>query len=192
MYNATKPTLDDLPTSKQLLRSTSIAFIATMAILIAIVLPSEYAIDPTGIGRALGLTEMGEIKTQLAEEAAADAALDAEKVATKGNAGSAMPAQVQSGTPVANDSAWRDEMRVVIKPGQGAEVKSSMKVGEQAEFDWVSEGGVVNFDTHGDGDGQSVSYKKGRAAPAGDGVIQAAFSGNHTGSGETVVTPMSR
>lgn len=163
-----------------------------MAILIAIVLPSEYAIDPTGIGRALGLTEMGEIKTQLAEEAAADAALDAEKVATKGSAGSAMPAQVQSGTPVANDSAWRDEMRVVIKPSQGAEVKSSMKVGEQAEFDWVSEGGVVNFDTHGDGDGQSVSYKKGRAAPAGDGVIQAAFSGNHTGSGETVVTPMSR
>ncbi|MFX6771190.1 transmembrane anchor protein, partial [Acinetobacter baumannii] len=63
-----------------MLRSTSIAFIATMAILIAIVLPSEYAIDPTGIGRALGLTEMGEIKTQLAEEAAADAALDAEKV----------------------------------------------------------------------------------------------------------------
>ncbi|MFX4597097.1 transmembrane anchor protein, partial [Acinetobacter baumannii] len=61
-----------------------------MAILIAIVLPSEYAIDPTGIGRALGLTEMGEIKTQLAEEAAADAALDAEKVATKGSAGSAM------------------------------------------------------------------------------------------------------
>ena len=179
MYNATKPTLDDLPTSKQLLRSTSIAFIAAMAILIAIVLPSEYAIDPTGIGRALGLTEMGEIKTQLAEEAAADAALDAAKVATKGNAGSAMPAQAQSGTPVANDSAWRDEMRVVIKPGQGAEVKLSMKVGEQAEFNWVSEGGVVNFDTHGDGDGQSVSYKKGRAAPAGGGVIQAAFSGNH-------------
>ena len=69
-----------------------------MAILIAIVLPSEYAIDPTGIGRALGLTEMGEIKTQLAEEAAADAALDAEKVATKGSAGSAMPAQVQRET----------------------------------------------------------------------------------------------
>lgn len=59
MYNVSKPTLDDLPSSKQLLRSTLIALVAAIAILVGIVLPSEYAIDPTGIGRVLGLTEMG-------------------------------------------------------------------------------------------------------------------------------------
>ncbi|HBP6256845.1 transmembrane anchor protein [Pseudomonas aeruginosa] len=181
MYNVSKPTLDDLPTSKQLLRSTFIALVAAIAILVTVVLPSEYAIDPTGIGRALGLTEMGEIKTQLAEEAAADAALDAAKAAavTAGNASTAASAQTQSGAQAANESAWRDEMRVVLKPGQGAEVKLSMKAGEQAEFSWISEGGVVNFDTHGDGGGQSISYEKGRAVPSSDGVIQAAFDGNH-------------
>lgn len=62
MYNVSKPTLDDLPSSKQLLRSTFIALVAAIAILVAIVLPSEHAIDPTGIGRVLGLTEMGESK----------------------------------------------------------------------------------------------------------------------------------
>ncbi|HCF4978770.1 transmembrane anchor protein [Pseudomonas aeruginosa] len=181
MHNVSKPTLDDLPTSKQLLRSTFIALVAAIAILVAIVLPSEYAIDPTGIGRALGLTEMGEIKTQLAEEAAADAAVDAAKAAavTAGNASTVASAQTQSGAQAASDSAWRDEMRVVLKPGQGAEVKLSMKAGEQAEFSWISEGGVVNFDTHGDGGGQSISYEKGRAVPSSDGVIQAAFNGNH-------------
>lgn len=181
MYNVSKPTLDDLPTSKQLLRSTFIAFVAAIAILVAIVLPSEYAIDPTGIGRALGLTEMGEIKKQLAEEAAADAAMDAAKAAapTTGNASTTEPAQQQDATQVANDSAWRDEMRVVLRPGQGAEVKLSMKAGENAEFSWIAEGGVVNFDTHGDGGGQSISYEKGRAVPANDGSIQAAFNGNH-------------
>ncbi|HHW2549767.1 TPA: transmembrane anchor protein, partial [Pseudomonas aeruginosa] len=51
MYNVSKPTLDDLPSSKQLLRSTLIALVAAIAILVGIVLPSEYAIDPTGIGR---------------------------------------------------------------------------------------------------------------------------------------------
>ncbi|EKN9355960.1 TPA: transmembrane anchor protein [Pseudomonas aeruginosa] len=179
MYNVSKPTLDDLPSSKQLLRSTFIALVAAIAILVAIVLPSEYAIDSTGIGRVLGLTEMGEIKTQLAEEAAADAAKDAAAAAavTTGNAGTAAPVQAQS--PAASEAAWRDEMRVVLKPGQGAEVKLSMKGGEQAEFSWITEGGVVNFDTHGDGGGQSISYEKGRAVPASDGVIQAAFSGNH-------------
>ncbi|HCF3586562.1 TPA: transmembrane anchor protein [Pseudomonas aeruginosa] len=181
MYNVSKPTLDDLPTSKQLLRSTFIALVAAIAILVAIVLPSEYAIDPTGIGRALGLTEMGEIKKQLAEEAAADAAMDAAKAAapTTGNASTTEPAQQQDAAQVANDSAWRDEMRVVLKPGQGAEVKLSMKAGEKAEFSWIAEGGVVNFDTHGDGGGQSISYEKGRAVPADDGSIQAAFNGNH-------------
>lgn len=59
MYNVSKPTLDDLPSSKQLLRSTLIALVAAIAILVGIVLPSEYAIDPTGIGRVLGLKEMG-------------------------------------------------------------------------------------------------------------------------------------
>lgn len=179
MHNVSKPTLDDLPTSKQLLRSTFIAIVAAIVVLVAFVLPSEYAIDPTGIGRALGLTEMGEIKTQLAEEAAADAAMDAAQAATvtTRNASAAAPAQAQS--QVTSDSPWRDEMRIALKPGQGAEVKLIMKAGEQAEFSWISEGGVVNFDTHGDGGGQSISYEKDRAVPASDGVIQAAFNGNH-------------
>ncbi|MBW4653336.1 MAG: hypothetical protein KME20_09940 [Kaiparowitsia implicata GSE-PSE-MK54-09C] len=41
------------------------------------VLPSEYGIDPTGFGRLTGLTTMGQIKMQLALEAAADEALSA-------------------------------------------------------------------------------------------------------------------
>ncbi|EQB8438062.1 transmembrane anchor protein [Pseudomonas aeruginosa] len=181
MFNVSKPTLDDLPTSKQLLRSTCIALVAAIAILTAVVLPSEYAIDPTGVGRALGLTEMGEIKTQLAEEAVADAAMDAAKAAATatGNASTVAPTQTRGNPQGANDSAWRDELRVVLKPGQGAEVKLSMKAGEKAEFSWIAEGGVVNFDTHGDGGGQSISYEKGRAVPTDDGVIQAAFNGNH-------------
>lgn len=181
MFNVSKPTLDDLPTSKQLLRSTCIALVAAIAILTAVVLPSEYAIDPTGVGRALGLTEMGEIKTQLAEEAVADAAMDAAKAAATatGNASTVAPTQTRGNPQGVNDSAWRDELRVVLKPGQGAEVKLSMKAGEKAEFSWIAEGGVVNFDTHGDGGGQSISYEKGRAVPTDDGVIQAAFNGNH-------------
>ena len=33
-------------------------------------LTAEYGTDPTGVGNVLGLTEMGEIKQQLAREAA--------------------------------------------------------------------------------------------------------------------------
>ena len=72
MYNAEKPSDADLPSSQQLLKSTIVAAIAAVAILVTVVLPAEYGVDPTRIGRILGLTEMGEIKQQLDEEAEAD------------------------------------------------------------------------------------------------------------------------
>jgi len=76
MFNADKPSLDQLPTTTQLIRSTIIAGLSALAILLTVILPAEYGIDPTGIGRGLGLTEMGEIKKQLAEEAEADRQLE--------------------------------------------------------------------------------------------------------------------
>jgi hypothetical protein len=82
MYNTDIPTRAELPTTKQLLRSNAIAIVAAAGILVTIVLPAEYAIDPTGIGRALQLTEMGEIKTQLAHEAEQDRVRDLQSPTT--------------------------------------------------------------------------------------------------------------
>ncbi|MCV6588897.1 MAG: transmembrane anchor protein [Marinobacterium sp.] len=73
MHNHNAPQNHELPTARQLVRSTLLALVVALVLLVTVVLPSEYAIDPTGVGRLLGLTEMGEIKQQLAEEAAADA-----------------------------------------------------------------------------------------------------------------------
>lgn len=191
MYNS-KPANSDLPSSSRLLKSTLIAAVVAVLLLVTVVLPAEYGIDPTGIGRALGLAEMGAIKTQLAAEAESDAigdAASAEAAAAQAPqqalaldvqepAGAESPAAAteQEAKP---ESAWRDEMRVELSTGEGAEVKLAMKAGERATFSWVVEGGVVNFDTHGDGGGRSTSYEKGRGVPADEGVLEAAFDGNH-------------
>lgn len=37
----------------------------------------------------------------------------------------------------------------------------------------------TNFDTHGDGGGQSVSYEKGGGVSEDEGEFEAAFTGNH-------------
>ena len=73
MYNTDFPDRADLPSTARLIRSTIIAGVASLVILVTVVLPSEYGIDPTRVGGLLGLTPMGEIKMQLAREAAADA-----------------------------------------------------------------------------------------------------------------------
>ena len=58
MFNSQRPSNDDLPTTRQLLKATAVAAIAASTLLVTVVLPSEYAIDPTGVGRVLGFAEM--------------------------------------------------------------------------------------------------------------------------------------
>lgn len=98
MYNSQTPMPAQLPSSRQLLRSTVIAAVSALVLLTTVVLPAEYGIDPTGIGRKLGLTDMGEIKTRLAAEAEADAAASQEMVAATTPAPATAPAPVVATT----------------------------------------------------------------------------------------------
>ena len=195
MYNSDTPTRAELPTSKQLVRSTILAAISALVLLIAVVLPAEYGIDPTGIGRVLRMTEMGDIKQQLAAEAAADAATAtsaapspaagttlgmAPTVAAQPTAKAAVVAAPKEPAQAAAPKVeWRDEMPVTLTPGEGTEIKLKMVQGAKAQYAWVVEGGEVNFDTHGDAPGKSISYEKGRGVTSDEGVLEAAFTGNH-------------
>ncbi|MFK7993079.1 MAG: transmembrane anchor protein [Granulosicoccus sp.] len=85
----------------------------------------------------------------------------------------------QTSTPAELVAPWRDEMSYTLVPGQGIEIKLVMEEGAVAEFEWTANGAVVNHDTHGDGDGQSISYEKGRGVPEQTGQLKAAFTGNH-------------
>jgi hypothetical protein len=176
MYNSDIPTRADLPTSRQLLRSTIIAILAAAVILITVVLPAEYAIDPTGIGRILKLTEMGEIKAQLAGEVSTSPA-----VATLTTAPTTLALKPLSIVAATAASDWRDEMSLTLAPNKGAEIKLRMRKGAKANFSWSVEGGVVSFDKHGDGDidKQFISYEKGRNATFNEGELEAAFDGVH-------------
>ncbi len=196
MYNTDLPTRAELPSSKQLLRSTAIAAAAAAAILVTIVLPAEYGIDPTGIGRPLGLTQMGEIKTQLAEEAAADrAASQPQPASAPATVAPARPDQRSSllGTVVARlfinsaaaqnaPAARSDETNVTLRPNQGLEVKLDMRQGTRVNYTW-SATGPVNFDLHGEPPNPprnfSHSYRNGRASSGEQGDFTAAFDGTH-------------
>lgn len=183
MYNSDTPLRAELPSSRQLLRSTILAAISALVLLVAVVLPAEYGIDPTGIGRALRMTEMGDIKQQLAAESAADAAAAtlATQSPTVGTPPGITTAQLLASAvvAVAPQVEWRDEMPVTLTPGEGMEIKLKMVQGAKAQYSWFVEGGEVNFDTHGDAPGKSISYEKGRKVSSDEGVLEAAFTGNH-------------
>src|SRR6056297_2746217 len=180
MFNAEKPSLDELPSSAQLIRSTVIAAASAVVILVTVVLPAEYNIDPTGIGGVLGLAEMGEIKTQLAEEAEADRLLELE--VTGGDQSSFLDGifGLFVGAAHAQEAeVWRDETTFTLAPGDSAEWKLVMTEGQSAQYRMIVEGGRVNFDLHGHGSGQSVTYEKGRGSTGSEGAILAGFDGEH-------------
>lgn len=183
MHNGNKPNLDELPTSAQLIKSTIIAAVAAIVILVTVVLPAEFGIDPTGVGGVIGLAEMGEIKGQLAEEAEADRLQELQNDGTIEEQSSFIDGVfgliVGAAHAQTIDAEWTDQYTVTLTPGEGIEVKLVMEESAEAEFLWVAENGVVNFDLHADGGGQNISYERGRGVPGAEGVLTAAFNGNH-------------
>lgn len=180
MYNTDLPTRAQLPSTGKLLRSTAVAALIATVLLVTTILPAEYGIDPTGAGRALGLTPMGEIKVSLANEANAGEAAPAGSIAPTAESAAptavavttapaphghehghdhghehvaaVAPAVTSRSEPSAVEVAPARQHTVTIslKPGEAAEIKLTMQKDAIVRYEWAAVGGPVNYDTHGD------------------------------------------
>ena len=178
MFNSNRPSLEDLPSSAQLLKSTVIAGVSAVAILVTVVLPAEYGIDPTRVGGMLGLAEMGEIKTKLAEEAEMDRQM-MEAESDQSSLLNDIFGLFVGAAHAQEVEAWRDEITFTLEPDASAEWKLVMTEGQTAQYRMIVKGGRVNFDLHGHGGGQSITYEKGRGSTGSEGTILADFEGEH-------------
>ena len=174
MYNSNIPTDTEVPSTAKLIKSTILAAATAGVLLVTVVMPAEYGIDPTGIGNAIGLKRMGEIKVSLAEEAAADAAKDTQVVAVVES--KPEPEVVQKA--IATQS---HEMSVTLAPDEGTEIKVAMKKGAKVDYVWETNGGKANFDVHGDSKALKINYHnyyKGSDQKR-EGTLVAEFDGSH-------------
>jgi hypothetical protein len=181
MHDISDITGKGLPSTATLFKATAVALLIAGVVLIAAVLPAEYGIDPTGIGARLGLTAMSAPEEENEEKIAS--------VATATTATESSP--VPGSEPIsALDAVWKrdtpfrsDEMSLVLKPDEGAEIKALMAVGDPMVFSWTAEGGGVNFDMHGEelnaAKDEYTSYWKGRDENSGNGAFEAPFAGTH-------------
>jgi len=187
MFNTPLPTVNELPSTRQLVRSTVIALLTAVGLLVTVVMPSEYAIDPTGVGRVLGLTQMGEMKITLAQEALADAAPQPvqETSSPAPQIAAVTPAAKPAPPPAAQaaPALKTDEMTVTLKPGEGTEIKLEMLKNTTVSYEWATSGGPVNHDTHGEpynGEkGYFHSYSKAKQVKGDKAEFTALFDGTH-------------
>jgi len=180
MKNISELNTEGLPSTKSLIKGTLIALVIGISLLVTTILPAEYAIDPTGIGEKMGLTVLGSPESSGTESASTPSNL----------LGAAL-------SPVwRSEKAYRtDSTQVILQPGQGAEIKSKMKPGDNFIFSWNVEGGVVSFDMHGEppnAGNEFTSYWVGRNQSSANGSFGAPFEGTHgwywENSGSTPVT----
>lgn len=164
--NITQP----LPSLAKLIKVTVLALIVAGVILITIVLPAEYGIDPTGIGSRLGLTAL-------------NASQSATKVVSPTNQTVELGQQLLTSAVVKSEVPFRsNEMTITLLEDEGSEIKALMKKGEQFVFSWTTDGGKVNFDMHGEqpNAGEAfTSYWKDKQQTSASGTFVAPFDGTH-------------
>lgn len=140
-----------------LIKYTLSSLIFAAVILVFIILPAEYNIDPTGVGKKLGLTVFTQTSTN------AD---------TK-------PLERQS---EATSTLKPLSIEVIVPAGRGVEYKFEMAQYQKLKYQWQSNGTTLYFDLHGEPKGDTTGYFESYAIASLDtmkGSFTAPFAGSH-------------
>ena len=157
---------------KRILVSTVIATLLAMLILVSIVLPVEYNIDPIGIGTRLGLTALATAKTRPVQT-------------------TELP-QVQPETSVTDeiaqltpDSFRTETIEIPMQGDEELEYKFHMEKGQMLLYTWDTGDTEMYYEFHAEPtEGQYpedyyMSYQIGDGVSGASGTLVAPFTGNH-------------
>ena len=148
-------------TPKSLAISTVVAAAVAALIVVGIVLPAEYGVDPLRTGRLLGLDEMAAAK------------------AVAENLGGAGPMHEHE------RKYFTGRVEIAVQPREELEYKATLAVGEPLLYSWRVQGGPVYFEFHGEPtegewpEGFFQSYKIKESSAGEHGSFVAPFTGQH-------------
>jgi hypothetical protein len=182
MSQPTSPYEIQPPSSKRLAATTGIAVAAAAAVLVTIILPAEYGIDPTGIGAAMGLTQMhAPGKTlEIVDVIGGNEAYREVEIPDFGQP-----------VPLPNPAVHQDErhapetrtVQLTLPPEGETEIKTALDTGKVILYSWKVDRGQIYSDFHGHdpeaGDDYWVRYKEQQEGAGNDGSLVAPFSGEH-------------
>ena len=182
---SSKPSPDwQAPSGKRIAVSVVVALVVAAVVLVAAVLPAEYGIDPTGIGRLLGLDELTAPATRTLE--VRDVIGGNERVREV-----EIPA-FNEPVPLPNPAVHQVEDRPIqtrtltltLQPDQETEIKTVLRASKVITYTWKTDGGLVYCDMHGHdpaaGQDFFVRYREDQeGATEATGSLVAPFDGEH-------------
>lgn len=138
--------------------------VAGIALVVA-VLPAEFGVDPTGLGRRFGLIALADVKQQVA---AFEATND-----RNGAAQTVVPAE---------KALQHESVEFALAPGEFVEYKYRLDKGQSLVYSWQASA-TVNVEFHAEPDGAPAgyaeTYEKQTGMTKAAGTLHAPFTGIH-------------
>jgi len=145
---------------KQLIKATLIAVILGGLVLVMAVLPAEYGMDPTGVGKALGFSKLY-IEDDPGTTENMAIVKENRPVIRLEKAGSgpgvAIPKEAFDPAPDKQYSERTDEISITVPAGKGIEYKIDVLKYGKLKYEWLTDNGVLYFDFHGEVDEETPS-----------------------------------
>ena len=163
----TTPVVDEGETSQRIGIAAGLALLVAGLLLVAIVLPAEFGVDPLGTGARLGLLPLGIVGQQVEALNKAAASRD------EGHA-AVVAAQEQP--------FHQETVDFTIEPREFVEYKYRLDKGQALLYSW-SASAPVSYELHAEPDGAprgyAESYEKQPNTQEASGTLTAPFSGIH-------------
>ena len=164
----TTTTADDAANARtRIAAAAGAALLVAGLLLVAVVLPAEYGVDPLGTGAKLGLVELGIVGQQV----------------DKLNEEAAKGGPAQGAIVVGQERPFiTDTEEFVLGPREGIEYKYRLEKGQALLYSWTATA-PVNFEFHAEPDGgpkgYAQTYEKKDAQRQASGTLTAPFPGIH-------------
>jgi hypothetical protein len=153
LTNKKEKTMQHTVSSNTLIKAALSATVLAGIILVTLILPAEYNIDPTGLGQKTGVTVL------------------AQTVAP----------EVQKSPSVAGSVEFQT-IEVIVPAGRGVEYKFEMQQFEKMTYEWITDGAALFFDLHGEPEGDTSGYYESYVIATSaemKGSFTAPFAGSH-------------
>lgn len=151
--------------NNQLIKQFIFACLIAVVLLLTVILPAEYQIDPLSTGKLLGLDKMS----------AESSGLDTAPVDVKGNLSTF---RLSNSTNLLHT----ETKEIVVEGYEGIELKATMQRGDGFTFDWRAQGGSLYTDMHGEYANDTKefeTYFKEKSINQQRGTFVAPFDGTH-------------
>lgn len=138
-----------------LAKATGIALLIAIVLLVFVVLPAEYDIDPSGFGQAIGLTRL----------------VSAEE-----------DKKVEKPHDQATVNTRNDRVEIEVPPGKSVEYKLFLRAGQKMKYSWEDAEVVLFYDFHGEPEGDTTGFFESYVASTSQmakGTFTAPFDGAH-------------